>query len=812
LRIGSPLAYRPDAFKQTVGLFVNVCPLQVTAEEDDSFLSLARKVQVEFFNTSRNQRYPVRTPIEGRVFNVYFNYQIASFTEFSGMPVEFDLIQTKHFNDTLTLQVRDFNATQSYALDFNFHHDAFNEQQRWESLRHYLNLLEAFVENPYQSVHSARMLSEQEQRQILVEFNRTETPYPTDRFLHQLIEEQARLTPDSMAVIYEDQQLTYSELNRRANHLAHFLRRSGVGPEVYVGVCMERAPEMVISLLGILKAGGAYVPIDPTYPKERVAFMLADARVAVLLTQSKLVDQLAESGSRIVCLDTDWQIVAGEPQTNPRVEIEDDNLAYMIYTSGSTGKPKGVMISHAGIRNRILWAQDRYKLDQNDRVFQKTPFSFDPSVWEFLLPLTAGGSIALAAPGGQRDPGYIVKKIAQTKATMMHIVTPMLRAILLTEDLESCRDLRLIIVGAEQVQFEDQERFYERLPWATLENLYGPTEASIDVTYWKCTRAREGRMVPIGRPIANVKIHILDKQLAAVPVGMNGELHIGGINLMRGYHNQPDLTAEKMVPNPYGERGERLYKSGDLSRYREDGEIEFLGRMDTQIKIRGYRVELGEIEAALARHAAIREAVVISREDKPGQQRLVAYFVPAAGQTVSAGELRVALKQSLPDYMIPAVFMQLDALPLHTNSKLNRKALPAPEEIESESDTAYEAPRSSLERLLADIWMEVLSVDKVGIHDDFFEVGGQSILATQFISRVQQVVPGKVPLQAIFETPTIAGLADFITRSQPEQDEDQKVALAELFAEIQELSEEEVQELLRAEQMESSEEELEPQE
>jgi amino acid adenylation domain-containing protein len=575
---------------------------------------------------------------------------------------------------------------------------------------------------------------------------------------------------------------------------------------------MERCTEMVVSLMAILKAGGAYVPIDPSYPKDRVSFMLADAGAAVLLTQSRFADQVSQCSARIICLDTQWQSIAGEPDSNPEVLLRDDNLAYMIYTSGSTGRPKGVMIDHSGIRNRILWAQDRYKLDHHDRVFQKTPFSFDPSLWEFLLPLTAGASIALAAPGGQRDPRYIVKMIAQTKATMMHIVTPMLRALLLTEDLESCRDLRLIIVGAEQVQFEDQEKFYERLPWATLENLYGPTEASIDVTYWKCLREREGRMVPIGRPISNVKIHILDKNLMPVPVGVSGELHIGGIGLMRGYHNRPELTAEKMIPDPYGEPGDRLYKTGDLSRYREDGEIEFLGRMDTQIKIRGYRVELGEIEAAMSHHPAIREVVVISREDKPGQQRLVAYYVPAAGQTVSAGELRTALRDSLPDYMIPSAFVPLDAMPLHPNSKLNRKALPAPEEVLAGSETSYEAPRTPLEKLLADIWMDVLSVEKVGINDDFFEVGGQSILATQFITRVQQVLPGKLPLQAIFETPTIAGLADFIMRNQPEQDEVQNEELAELFAEIQGLSDEDVQELLRAEQVESSEEQLEPQE
>jgi hypothetical protein len=308
-------------------------------------------------------------------------------------------------------------------------------------------------------------------------------------------------------------------------------------------------------------------------------------------------------------------------------------------------------------------------------------------------------------------------------------------------------------------------------------------------------------MVPIGRPKANVKIHLLDGHLMAAPVGVSGELHIGGTALMRGYHNRPDLTAEKMIPNPYGTRSERLYKSGDLARYREDGEIEFLGRIDTQIKIRGFRVELGEIEAALARHPAIREAVVISREDKPGQQRLVAYFVTAAGHTVSAKELRSALRESLPDYMIPAVFVPLDALPLHPNSKLNRKALPAPEEAPLESDTPYEAPRSPLEKLLADIWMEVLALDKVGVRDDFFEVGGQSILATQFIARVQQVLPGTVTLQAIFEAPTIAGLADLIMRSQSEQEQVEKDELAELFAEIQGLSDEEVRELLHDDQL-----------
>lgn len=812
LRIGSPLAYRPEAFRQTLGLFVNACPLQVTINEDESFLSLARKVQVDFVDTSRNQRYPVRTSIEGRVFNVYFNYQIASFTEFAGIPVEFDLIQTKHINDALTLQVRDFDASGSFVLDFNFNCESFDERQCQESMRHYLRLLEAFIENQDQLLQSASMLSDQEMQQILVDFNRTEAHYPIDRCLHHMIEEQAGLTPDSIAVIYEDQQLAYSELNRRANQLAHFLRRFGVGPEVYVGVCMERSAEMVIALLGTLKAGGAYVPIDPTYPRERLAFMLADAGVPVLLTQSSLADQLAENNSQIVCLDTQWKMVSGEPGTNPDIQIKDENLAYMIYTSGSTGKPKGVMISHAGIRNRVVWAQERYQLGQNDRIFQKTPFSFDPSVWEFLLPLIAGGAITLAAPGGQRDTQYMVKAMAESKATMLHFVLPMLRALLETENLESCDNLRVIIVGTEQVQFEDQEKFYKRLPWATLENLYGPTEASVDVTYWKCLREREGRMVPIGRPVANVKIHILDRHLMAVPVGVSGELHIGGIALMRGYHNRPELTAEKMVPNPYGDSGERLYNSGDVARYREDGEIEFLGRIDNQVKIRGYRIELGEIEAALIEHPAIREVVVVAREDKPGQKRVVAYFIPATGHAVSSADLRDWLKKSLPEYMIPAVFAELEAMPLAPNGKLNRRALPAPEQIQSGSEPVYEAPRTPLEKLLADIWMEVLDVEKVGINDDFFDVGGQSILATQFITRVQHAMPVELSLRAIFETPTIATLAAFITRNQPPQDEDQKGVLAELFAEIQGLSEEDVKELLREEQPESPEEQFEPRE
>jgi amino acid adenylation domain-containing protein len=448
-----------------------------------------------------------------------------------------------------------------------------------------------------QSITSLSILPEAEKQRVLVEWNDTHVDYPQDVCLHQLFEAQVERTPEAVALVYENTELTYRELNCRANQLAHHLRALGVGPETLVGLFMERSLEMVIGIYGIIKAGGAYVPLDPEYPPDRVAYMIEDTQIPVLLTQTKLVNNLPQHSANVICLDTDWDTIAKEKSDNPDINVEADNLAYVIYTSGSTGKPKGVMNEHRGICNRILWMQDEYGLTDSDRILQKTPFSFDVSVWEFFWPLLVGARLIVARPGGHRDSDYLVKLIIEQEITTLHFVPSMLQIFLEEEGVENCRCLRRVICSGEALPYDLQERFFERLDVVELHNLYGPTEAAVDVTYWPCERKSDLHLVPIGFPVANTQMHVLDAQLQPVPIGVSGELHIGGVQVARGYLNRPNLTDEKFISDPFSsELDARLYKTGDLARYLPNGAIEYIGRTDFQVKIRGLRIELGEIE------------------------------------------------------------------------------------------------------------------------------------------------------------------------------------------------------------------------
>jgi amino acid adenylation domain-containing protein len=531
---------------------------------------------------------------------------------------------------------------------------------------------------------------------------------------------------------------------------------------------------MVIGLLAILKAGGAYVPLDPAYPQERLAFMLEDAQVSVLLTQAQLVE-LPQHGAMVVCLDTDWKMLAqasahiAQSQENPISGVIAENLAYVIYTSGSTGKPKGAMNTHRGLCNRLLWMQDAYGLTAADSVLQKTPFSFDVSVWEFFWPLTTGARLVLAKPGGHQDSAYLLELIAKQQITTLHFVPSMLQVFLEEPELKTCNVIKHVICSGEALPFDLQERFFARLD-AELYNLYGPTEAAIDVTFWTCQRGSNQRIVPIGRPIANTQIYLLDQHLQPVPVGIPGELHIGGVGLARGYLNRPELTDEKFIPNPFSDDlGARLYKTGDLARYCPDGNIEFLGRIDHQVKLRGFRIELEEIEAVLRQHPTVREVVVLAREDEPGNKRLVAYVVPRQTPAPSITELRDRLKAQLPEYMVPSAFVLLDALPLTPNGKVDRRALPAPENLRPFA-AAYEAPRSQVERAIATVWQEVLHLKKVGVNDNFFDLGGHSLLMVQVNNKLREVFNQNLSIVEMFQNPTINSLAKYLSQkleSQP---------------------------------------------
>ena len=586
----------------------------------------------------------------------------------------------------------------------------------------------------------------------------------SEHCIHQIFEAQVEQTPDVIAVVLEEQLLTYRQLNEQANRLAHYLRGLGVGKEVLVGICVEPSLEMVVGVLGILKAGGAYVPLDPAYPPERLAFILEDTQTPVMLTQEKLSQNLPVDKTKVVCLDSEWEMIGQYSKDNLLCSTTVNNLMYVIYTSGSTGKPKGVMISHLGICNQLHWRQTTFGLTEKDKVLQTISFSFDPSVWQIFWPLCFGAQLVIPRPGGHKDAVYLIELIRKLQITATAFVPSMLRIILEEKGIESCQCLRHISCGGEALPTELIERFYNRLKLDNvLHNVYGPTEASIDATFWTCQRRTNHLIAPIGRPITNTHIYILNSDLQEVPKGESGELYISGIGLARGYFNRPDLTTEKFIANPFSKDTEaRLYKTGDLARYLPDGNIEFLGRIDQQVKIRGFRIELGEIEARLLQHHAVRESVVISREDTPGEKRLVAYIVLESQQELAISELRSFLAQTVANYMIPAAFVMLNSLPLTPNGKVDRRALPAPKTVRPQVEKACIAPRNTVEVQLTQIWEELLDVYPIGIQDNFFELGGSSLQAGSMLRQIEEKFGKKMPLSTFLRATTLEELADFI--------------------------------------------------
>ena len=659
---------------------------------------------------------------------------------------------------------------QDTSVSVTFPKDAFSADFVQRMLAHFRQIIETVTVNPDCKLSEIDILTTEERKQLIRKWNNTEIQY-SQKCIHQLFEEQVERSPDAIAVVFDNQQLTYRHLNERANQLAHYLQKLGVKPELLVGICIERSLEMIVGLLGILKAGGAYVPLDPSYPKERLSYMLEDTGVKVLLTQRSLTELLPENQAIVVSLDGDWQVIAQENQNNLNSGVKGENLAYVIYTSGSTGKPKGAMNTHKGISNRLVWMQNTYQLTSSDRILQKTPFSFDVSVWEFFWPLLAGATLVVVKPQGHKDNAYLIKLIQQQQITTIHFVPSMLRVFLQEPSLENCSCLKRVICSGEALPYELTQRFFERLN-CELHNLYGPTEAAIDVTFWHCLPQIQQQIVPIGRPIANTQIYILDQYLQPVPVGIAGELHIGGVGLARGYLNRPELTSHKFISHSFGDG--KLYKTGDLARYLPDGNIEFLGRIDHQVKIRGFRIELGEIETVLSHHPAVEQAIVIAHEDETGHKSLIAYIVGNSqpsdavehNQEVNLFDeqiLQSYLESRLPEYMMPNAFVMLDAIPLTANGKIDRRALPSLEQIRLELANTYVAPCTPIEEILAVIWAEVLGIEQVGIHDNFFELGGDSIRGIQVIAKAKQI-GFDFSLPQLLQYQTIQELAGLVSR------------------------------------------------
>jgi amino acid adenylation domain-containing protein len=770
--VGSPIANRNRSETEgLIGFFVNTLVLRTHLAGNLSFQELLERVREVALGAYAHQDLPFEQLVEALqperslshqpLFQVMFALQNAptEALELPGLTLSSLEIDTATAKFDLTLSMEDTPQGLMGSLEYST--DLFDATTISRMLEHLQTLLEGIVANPQQRLADLPLLTEAERQQLLVEWNRTAMDYPKDVCVHQLFEAQVEQTPEAVAVVFADQQLTYSELNRHANQVAHHLVSLGVGPDVLVGICVERSVEMVVGLLGILKAGGAYVPLDPAYPGERLAFMLEDSEVPILLTQQRLIEGLPKHEAKVVCLDADWILTAADDTENPTSNVTPDQLAYVIYTSGSTGQPKGVQIEHRGLLNLVFWHQRAFAVSPADRATQLAGPAFDASVWELWPYLTAGARIYIANEETRVSPVQLRDWLIASAITISFLPTPLAESVLSLE-WSSNTALRTLLTGGDKLHNYPPLS----IPFELVNN-YGPTENSVVTT--SCLvlpKERTDITPPIGRPIANTQVYLLDAQMQPVPIGVPGELYIGGAGLARGYLNRPELNAEKFIPNPFSNKpGARLYKTGDLARYLPDSNIEFLGRIDQQVKIRGFRIELGEIESVLQQHPGVQEAVVIAREDVPGNKRLVAYVVVNQTAAPAISQLHQFLKQKLPEYMIPSAIVQLEALPLTPNGKVDRRALRATDTPSPARQDAFVAPRDTLELQLAHVWEDVLNVRPIGVTDNFFNLGGHSLLAVRLIALLGQQFGQNLPLATLFQAPTIEQLAS--TLRQP---------------------------------------------
>ncbi|MCG8348344.1 MAG: amino acid adenylation domain-containing protein [Chloroflexales bacterium] len=744
--------------EQMIGLFINTLPVRVVIPPDKQLGAWLRELQAQQAEL-RQYEYSPLVQIQGwsqaprgvplfESILVFENYPVDETLREQDGSLKLTAVHTRsRTNYPLTVVAA---PGREIKLGIHYECDRFAAATIERMLGHLHTLLEGFAAGFEQPLASLPLLTEAERQQIAV-WNDTAQPFPSDRCAHHLFEEQVARTPEAVAVAFEETSLTYRELDARANQVAHHLRGLGVGPEQLAGVCIDPSLELIIAILGILKAGGAYLPLDPGYPAERLTFMLDDAQPVALLVTDATAQRLSGSvAQRLINLDADWPTIARQPVTNPESGATAENLAYVIYTSGSTGQPKGVLLQHRGLCN-FTRAQSRdFGIVAGSRVLQFASMSFDAAVADVFDTLTTGATLVLAPRALLASVPTLVE-LLNTQAITHITLPPALLALLSPEELST---VQVMIAAGERcppeiaARWSQQRRFF---------NAYGPTEATVGPCWYEVHGALPAETVPIGKPIANTQIFILDNDGHLAPVGVPGEIHIGGVGLARGYLNRPELTAERFITNPNIPTVGRPYKTGDQGRYLPDGTIECLGRIDTQVKLRGFRIELGEIEAVLRQHEAVQDAAVVLREDTPGDQRLVAYLV--AMHTVEFALLRQWMQQKLPDYMLPSAFVELAALPLTPNGKVDRKALPAPDGARSAIDTAYVAPCTPEEEIIVGLWAQVLGVARVGVHDNFFALGGHSLLATQLLSRLREMFQVELPLAALFANPTVAGMA-----------------------------------------------------
>ncbi|HLF25329.1 MAG TPA: amino acid adenylation domain-containing protein [Anaerolineae bacterium] len=804
--VGSPTIGRSHAeFAGIIGDFINTNVMRAKLSGNPTFTAFLNQMRQTVLDALEHQDYPFTLLVEklmtrpdpsrSPLFQVAFDLQrLHRFDELAVLFVPgksedhvevgglvfkaYPLPQQEGMFD-LTLQIVELGNTFGGAFKYNL--DLFDAATIARMAGHFQMLLTSIVADPDRRVSDLPLLTEAERHQLLVEWNDTRTDYADYLCVHHLLEAQVARTPNAIAATCESERLTYRQLNERANQLAHYLKQLGVGPETLVGISVERSLDMLVGLLGILKAGGAYVPLDPAFPKERIAFMLHDAQCPVLITQQHLVAELPEHAARVVCLDADWPTIAQASTSPVESEVTAENLAYVLYTSGSTGKPKGVQILHRALANFLLSMQTEPGLSPEDILLSVTTLSFDIAGLELYLPLITGARVVIASRDVAVDGPRLLALLNQSGATLMQ-ATPATWRMLVDSGWSDSPGLKMLC-GGEALPVDLARQMLER--GGALWNMYGPTETTI----WSsvCLIEADAEWIPLGHPIANTQFYILDAQRQPAPIGVPGELYIGGDGVARGYLNRPELTAERFVSNPFrkdeggGMRAEReklpsafiphtalqphsgckcpsalLYKTGDLVRYRRDGNIEFIGRVDFQVKIRGFRIELGEIEAALSRHPGVRQAVVIVREDTPGDKRLAAYITTHQAPAPDTAEIRRYLRDSLPDYMIPSACVALETLPLTPNGKIDRKALPAPEL--GIRDEGYAAPTTEMEKLVAGVWQDVLQLDQVGLYDNFFDLGGHSLASVQVVSRLEQLTGSRIN-PALIRLQTLGQLA-----------------------------------------------------
>jgi amino acid adenylation domain-containing protein len=755
-----------------IGSFINMLALRSNLEGNPKFSDLLQSVKQTTLDAFENQEIPFEKVVEEVVARRDMSRN-PLFQVIFGMQHQDDRTYQNQLGDIVLLDepIAGVESLAGYELNVSvwpgkeglrilaqYDADLFTSETIHRMLQHYKELLNNVLEHKDQVISRLAMLPADDAALLIQTFNNTDTSYPTERILIDLFSEQALKTPDNIAVKYKDQQLTYRELAERSNQLARYLQILGVTTETLVPLCTDRCIEMQVAILGILKSGAAYVPIDPGYPYERISYILKDTGAKVIITTSDRSSVLqAQEGQRLIMMDTDWSVIAKEDKASLSQQSRPGNVAYVIYTSGSTGIPKGVMIEHKGLYNRILWAQEYFKLESKDVFLQKTNFCFDVSVWELLWPMITGSKLVFAEPGLHKDIAYLKSVVNKEAVTIMHFVPYALNGFLEEIHNGEVQSLKKVICSGEALSPATVDVFKEKLKSVELYNLYGPTEASIDVSYWHLGASgyQSGMNIPIGRPVANTQLYILDKENQVCPVGVIGEICIGGVQLARGYLNNEGLTKEKFVPHPF-KPGARIYRTSDLGRWLPDGNIEFLGRMDDQVKIKGHRIEPGEIETALHSIEGVKQAVILAKDDKQGNKRLVGYLV--INGKLDENLLEKKLLKSLPEYMVPRLWIKLEELPFTSNGKVDRKALPDPD-ISKISRKEYVAPGSKTEAVLTEICAGLLDVTQVGIHDDFFELGGHSLLAARLVSNIRSRFNLQLPVKDIFDYSVIEELS-----------------------------------------------------